>query len=57
LIDDKDIASLKEKVLDSGLSVSELVATAWASAATFRGSDMHGGANRVNRGGPALVST
>ncbi|HKI74223.1 MAG TPA: catalase/peroxidase HPI [Pseudomonadales bacterium] len=41
----KDIASLKDKVLESGLSVSELVATAWASASTFRGSDMRGGAN------------
>ncbi len=45
LVDDKDIASLKEKVLASGLSVSELVSTAWASASTFRGSDMRGGAN------------
>ena len=45
LIDEKDIASLKEKVLASGLSVSELVSTAWASAFTFRGSDMRGGAN------------
>jgi len=45
LIDDKDIASLKGKILDSGLSVSELVSTAWASASTFRGSDMRGGAN------------
>ena len=45
LIDDKDIATLKEKILDSGLSVSELVSTAWASASTFRGSDMRGGAN------------
>jgi catalase-peroxidase len=45
LIDDKDIANLKGKVLDSGLSVSELVSTAWASASTFRGSDMRGGAN------------
>ena len=45
LIDDNDIASLKRKVLDSGLSVSELVSTAWASASTFRGSDMRGGAN------------
>jgi catalase-peroxidase len=45
LIDDNDIASLKSKVLDSGLSVSELVSTAWASASTFRGSDMRGGAN------------
>jgi len=45
LIDDKDIASLKGKILASGLSVSELVSTAWASASTFRGSDMRGGAN------------
>jgi len=45
LIDDKDIAALKAKVLASGLSVSQLVSTAWASASTFRGSDMRGGAN------------
>jgi catalase-peroxidase len=45
LIDDKDIASLKSKILDSGLSVSELVSTAWSSASTFRGSDKRGGAN------------
>ena len=45
LIDDKDIASLKAKVLASGLAVSQLVATAWASASTFRGSDKRGGAN------------
>jgi len=45
LIDDKDIASLKSKILASGLSVSELVSTAWASASTFRGSDKRGGAN------------
>jgi len=45
LIDENDIASLKEKVLASGLSVSELVYTAWASASTFRGSDKRGGAN------------
>ncbi|MCX5757171.1 MAG: catalase-peroxidase, partial [Candidatus Hydrogenedentes bacterium] len=45
LIDDKDIASLKGKILASGLSVSELVSTAWASASTFRGSDKRGGAN------------
>jgi catalase-peroxidase len=45
LINDKDITSLKSKILDSGLSVSELVTTAWASASTFRGSDMRGGAN------------
>ena len=45
LIDEQDIASLKGKILASGLSVSELVTTAWASAATFRGSDKRGGAN------------
>ena len=45
LIDDKDIAALKTRVLASGLSVSELVSTAWASAFTFRGSDKRGGAN------------
>jgi catalase-peroxidase len=45
LIDDNDIATLKGKILDSGLSISQLVATAWTSASTFRGSDMRGGAN------------
>jgi catalase-peroxidase len=45
LIDAQDIASLKDKVLASGLSVPELVSTAWASASTFRGSDKRGGAN------------
>ncbi|TRV78264.1 catalase/peroxidase HPI [Streptomyces sp. 130] len=45
LIDAADIAALKEKVLASGLSVSELVSTAWASASSFRGSDKRGGAN------------
>jgi catalase-peroxidase len=45
LIDDKDIAALKNKILDTGLSVSQLVSTAWASASTFRGSDKRGGAN------------
>ncbi|HUL09202.1 MAG TPA: catalase/peroxidase HPI [Candidatus Acidoferrum sp.] len=45
LIDAKDIADLKAKILASGLSISELVATAWASASTFRGSDKRGGAN------------
>jgi catalase-peroxidase len=45
LIDEKDIASLKGEILASGLSVSELVSTAWASASTFRGSDKRGGAN------------
>ncbi|MEC8294817.1 MAG: catalase/peroxidase HPI [Pseudomonadota bacterium] len=44
-VTDADIAELKEQVLASGLSVSELVKTAWASAATYRGSDMRGGAN------------
>ena len=45
MIDNKDIADLKAKILASGLSVSELVSTAWASASTFRGSDKRGGAN------------
>ncbi|MDH7943601.1 catalase/peroxidase HPI [Pseudohongiella sp. SYSU M77423] len=45
LINDKDIADLKAKILGSGLTVSELVYTAWSSASTFRGSDMRGGAN------------
>jgi len=45
LVDDKDIAELKAKIVDSGLTVSELVSTAWGSASTFRGSDMRGGAN------------
>jgi catalase-peroxidase len=45
LIDARDIADLKAKILASGLSIPELVATAWASASTFRGSDMRGGAN------------
>ncbi|MFW9896677.1 MAG: catalase/peroxidase HPI [Promethearchaeota archaeon] len=45
LVDEKDIKSLKEKILASGLSISELVSTAWASASTFRGSDKRGGAN------------
>jgi catalase-peroxidase len=45
LINDRDVANLKKKILDSGLSVSELVRTAWASAASFRGTDMRGGAN------------
>jgi len=45
LVDAKDIASLKKKILASGLTVSELVSTAWASASTFRGSDKRGGAN------------
>ena len=45
LIDEEDITTLKGRILDSGLSVSELVSTAWASASTFRGSDKRGGAN------------
>lgn len=45
LISDQDIAALKAQILDSGLTVSELVSTAWASASTFRGSDKRGGAN------------
>jgi len=45
LVDDKDVAELKRKILDSGLSVSELVYTAWSSAATYRHSDKRGGAN------------
>src|SRR5262249_49737222 len=45
LVSDKDIADLKAKILASGLSVSEFVSTAWASASTFRGSDKRGGAN------------
>src|SRR5690606_7550392 len=45
IIDYADIASLKERILNSGLSISELVSTAWASASTYRNSDMRGGAN------------
>ncbi|MEO7148391.1 MAG: catalase/peroxidase HPI, partial [Rhodanobacteraceae bacterium] len=45
LISEQDIAALKGKILDAGLSVSQLVSTAWASASTFRGSDKRGGAN------------
>jgi len=45
LIDEQDIADLKGKIMSSGLSVSQLVSTAWASASTFRGSDKRGGAN------------
>ena len=45
LVDEQDIASLKARVLASGLSISQLVSTAWASAASFRGSDKRGGAN------------
>ncbi|MDZ7752364.1 MAG: catalase/peroxidase HPI [Gammaproteobacteria bacterium] len=44
-MDDGDAAALKARILDSGLSVADLVSTAWASASTFRGSDMRGGAN------------
>lgn len=45
LVDEQDIATLKAKILSSGLSISELVSTAWASASSFRGSDKRGGAN------------
>ena len=45
LVDEKDVAALKAKILASGLGISQLVTTAWASAATFRGSDKRGGAN------------
>jgi len=45
LVNDKDIEALKAKVLASGLSISQLVTTAWASASTFRGGDKRGGAN------------
>jgi len=45
LVDDKDVAALKQKILASGLSVGQLVKTAWASASTFRGGDKRGGAN------------
>jgi catalase-peroxidase len=45
LVDESDVASLKSQILDSGLTVSQLVSTAWASASTFRGSDKRGGAN------------
>ena len=45
LIEEQDIAALKGKILESGLSISQLVSTAWASAATFRGTDKRGGAN------------
>ena len=45
LLDGSDVASLKKQILDSGLTVSELVRTAWSSAASFRGTDMRGGAN------------
>ena len=45
LIGEQDTAALKAKILASGLSISQLVSTAWASASTFRGSDKRGGAN------------
>jgi catalase-peroxidase len=45
LVDEQDVADLKAKILASGLSISELVSTAWASAASYRGTDMRGGAN------------
>jgi catalase-peroxidase len=45
LVDEQDIAALKQEILDSGLSIAQLVSTAWASAATFRGTDKRGGAN------------
>lgn len=45
LIDAADISLLKKKILSSGLTVSDLVRTAWASAASFRGTDLRGGAN------------
>jgi len=45
IIDDGDVDQLKSKIMESGLSISQLVSTAWASAATYRGSDMRGGAN------------
>ncbi|RBO83894.1 catalase/peroxidase HPI [Marinomonas aquiplantarum] len=45
VVDQNDIASLKEKIAQSGLSVAQMVSTAWASASTYRGSDMRGGAN------------
>ena len=45
LIDDEDVTALKSKIIEAGLSISELVSTAWASASTFRGSDKRGGAN------------
>jgi catalase-peroxidase len=50
LVDEGDVAALKEKILGTGLPVSQLVFTAWASASTFRGSDMRGGANGARIG-------
>src|SRR5207244_9285946 len=44
-VSEQDVAALKSKILTSGLSISQLVSTAWASASTFRGSDKRGGAN------------
>src|SRR5271166_7087666 len=48
-VNDQDVAQLKAKILASGLSVSQLVSAAWASASTFRGSDKRGGANEIGR--------
>src|SRR3546814_9903245 len=48
-IGDGDVAALKKRIADSGLSVVQLVKTAWASASTFRGSDKRGGANEIGR--------
>ncbi|CAG0908546.1 unnamed protein product [Cyprideis torosa] len=45
LINENDVASLKAKILNSGLTIGEMVSTAWASASTYRGSDRRGGAN------------
>src|SRR5258708_29618530 len=47
LVTDEDVKALKAKILDSGLSVSQLVSAAWASAASFRGTDLRGGPNRA----------
>src|SRR5918996_1467621 len=56
LIGAKDIAALEAKILASGLSISQLVSTAWASASTFRGTDKRGGANDAQAGGTKKVS-